>query len=205
MADEVYRTIKSLVFDFVRSRDGHVDYDQLTAEVTKHFPDSKWKKTHWAWYRTQITRGRFRELFPGHVREALSKGKLVAVSESRQVAEKPEGASRGPQAKDPEVKRLGDAILSHVRLMLDLAAQDDVTKRFKLNRWVFSRLLQDEVRVKRPVKQKLWDSGVTACQACGEPFKSTKNVEIHRTDASAGYSVENCELLCRDCHQEIGS
>ncbi len=48
MADMAYRTIKGLVFDYVRKHEGAVDYDPLTAEVKKHFPESKWKKTHWA-------------------------------------------------------------------------------------------------------------------------------------------------------------
>jgi len=204
MADAPYRTIKALVFDYVRKHEGEVDYDALTAEVRKHFPESKWKKTHWAFYRHQVTRGRFKEQFSKQVRQTLSKGKLIPAVEVASPEEARTGASRGPQPKDPEIKRLGDAVLNHVRLMLDLAAGDDVTKRFKLNRWVFSRLLQDEVRVKRPIKRKLWDSGAQACQACGEPFKALKNVEIHRKDASSGYCTENCELLCRDCHQEIG-
>jgi len=55
-----YRTIKALVLDFAHRHDGRVDYDRLTAEVRKHFPASKWKPSHWAWYRHQILRGRFR-------------------------------------------------------------------------------------------------------------------------------------------------
>ncbi|MBN2583419.1 MAG: hypothetical protein JXL80_10150 [Planctomycetes bacterium] len=49
-----YRTIKSLVLDNVHRNGGHVDYDALAAEVKEHFPGSAWKKTHWAWYKSQI-------------------------------------------------------------------------------------------------------------------------------------------------------
>ncbi len=111
---------------------------------------------------------------------------------------------RGPQPKDSEVKRLGDAILDHVRFCVGLAGRDDSHLRFKLNRWVFSRLLQDETRAKRPIKKELWESGMQTCQACGQPFASLKGVELHRKDSDKGYSAENSELLCRECHQEIG-
>lgn len=111
---------------------------------------------------------------------------------------------RGPAPKDPTVKKIGDEVLRQVRVMLDLAAGEDDLMRFKLNRWVFSRLLQDENRIKRPIKKHLWEAGGKKCEACGQPFKSSKGVELHRIDSSKGYSVENCDLLCRECHQEMG-
>jgi len=200
-----FRTIKSLVIDHVHRKMGRVDYHELTREVRVQFPHSKWKRTHWAWYKSEILRGRFRAMF--------TEAELAALAESsgrsRTVAPPPpaapqEGGTRGPAPREPEVKRLGDPILNHVRLMLDLAAGDDEAKRFKLNRWVFSRLLQDEIRVKRPIKRKLWDAGTRSCQACGQPFKALKGVELHRKDESQGYSLANCELLCRECHQELG-
>ena len=38
-----YRTIKSLVFDYIHHRNGQVNYEALTKEVLEHFPGSKWK------------------------------------------------------------------------------------------------------------------------------------------------------------------
>lgn len=206
---ESHRTIKALVFDFVHRCTGRVDYEALTAEVRKRFPSSKWKRTHWAWYRYQILRGRFKGLFSEEERANLTR----RGAERPAKAEAPAAArgsldiappARGPQPKDPGVKRIGDAILNHVRFVVGLATEDDTHLRFKLNRWVFSRLLQDEIRVKRPIKKKLWESGMRTCQACGDPFASSKGVELHRKDSDKGYSVENCELLCRECHEEIG-
>jgi 5-methylcytosine-specific restriction endonuclease McrA len=52
-----------------------------------------------------------------------------------------------------------------------------------------------------PVKQSLWDSGMKTCQGCGKEFQNLKGIEIHRKDSSLEYSTENCELLCRPCHQ----
>lgn len=202
-----YRTIKSLVFDHVHRKSGKVDYDVLTAEVRQHFPDSAWKKTHWAWYKSQIVSGRFRDMFSDTECEALRNGRAMAKTKMVSTGV-PEPAAqtmrRGPVAKDPTVKAIGDEILRQVRFSLDLAAGEDDLMRFKLNRWVFSRLLQDEIRIKRPIKKHLWETGNQECQACMQPFKSLKGIELHRTDSSKGYSVENCELLCRECHQEIG-
>ncbi len=203
-----YRTIKSLVLDHVHRKSGNVDYDTLTAEVRERFPDSAWKKTHWAWYKSQIVSGRFRDMFSDTERASLRNGR-VAAETKRLPTEAPsltgrKSMRRGPVAKDPTVKRIGDEVLRQVRVMLDLAAGEDDLMRFKLNRWVFSRLLQDEIRIKRPIKKHLWEAGTQKCQACGQPFKSIKGIELHRTDSSKGYSVENCELLCRECHQEIG-
>ena len=202
-----YRTIKSLVFDHIHRHNGQVSYEALTKEVMKHFPGSKWKKTHWGWYRTEITRGRFKNLFSDEEQDNLRQGKKTTRKISaKQVSQEPPKElaplSRGPQPKDPEVKRIGDAILKHARFVISLSSQD-TDFRFRVNRWVFSRLLQDEIRVKRPIKKKLWDMGMQSCRACKEPFSSLKGVEIHRKDGDIDYSVENCELLCRECHQEL--
>ena len=202
-----YRTIKSLVFDYIHRHDGQASYEALTKEVMRHFPDSKWKKTHWSWYRTQITRGRFKNLFSDEEIDNLRQGKKTTrkISTKQVPQEPPKGLvplSKGPQPKNPEVKRIGDAILKHARFVISLSSQDN-DFRFKVNRWVFSRLLQDEIRIKRHIKKKLWDTGMQSCQACKEPFPSLKGVEIHRKDGNVDYSVENCELLCRECHQEL--
>ena len=205
---QCYRTIKALVFDFVHRCDGRVDYEALAEQVRKHFPTSKWKKTHWAWYRYQILRGRFRAQFSEQERANLAPRAAIRTAEAPTPAVARSGSdmpalTRGPKPKDPEVKRIGDAILNHVRFVISEAAGDDVDLRFKLNRWVFSRLLQDEIRVKRPIKKKLWESGMRTCQACGEPFASLKGTELHRKNSDLGYALDNCELLCRECHQEI--
>jgi hypothetical protein len=151
--------------------------------------------------------GRFQEMLSTEEIAALSGDNSIPCVplESGPLTSQPlEPPIRGPVAKDAEVKRIGDAILNNARFVISLAAGNDINKQFKLNRWVFSRLMQDEIRVKRPIKQKLWDNGTRTCQACGEKFASLKGVEIHRKDESVGYSEANCELLCRECHQELG-
>jgi len=171
-----YRTIKELVLD-INSRIGLSDYEATTREVKEHFPNSKWSKSHFAWYRSQIRTGRI-----------TSTQKLP---------------SKSPES-GPDVKRIGDQILAHISFILDISAKNDSDLRFKINRWVYSRLLQAEVRAKRPIKKQLWNAGMRSCQALGCPkeFSTLKNVEIHRKDSTRGYSVENCILLCRECHEK---
>ncbi|HEW78671.1 MAG TPA: hypothetical protein ENH34_01710 [Phycisphaerales bacterium] len=101
-----------------------------------------------------------------------------------------------------DIKRIGDAILSHIRFVIRETSKGDTDFEFKLNRWVFSRLLGDSRKQSKPIKQKLWDSGMQSCQICGRKFSSIKGIEIHRKNESLGYSIENCDLLCRPCHQK---
>ena len=98
-----YPTIKALVLDFVHRCDGDVDYDALTAEVLKDFPDSRWKRTHWSWYRNQILRGRFKEQF--------SRAELAAVSRSgrARTAVVPENRLRGAMQPKPATNPQTDA------------------------------------------------------------------------------------------------
>ena len=100
-----HRTIKSLVLDYVHRTSGNVDYEALTAEVKRTFPDSAWKKTHWAWYKSQNVNGRFRNMFTDAEREALRGGratggtKIAHIEAPAPPAGKP--MRRGPVAKDP--------------------------------------------------------------------------------------------------------
>jgi len=177
-----YRTIKDLVLDYVAKNDGRVEPSRIEEAVLLHFPDSAWKNSHWQWYRYQICKGRFKDEFSEEVRTNLSEG------------------IRRNRRSHPAVKRHGDRILRQARQMISEAARGDSTLRFKINRWVFSRLQQDEIQTKKPLKNMLWDSGVRACQVCGKPFSSLRGVHLHRIDASMEYSDRNCQLLCRLCH-----
>jgi hypothetical protein len=52
-----YRTIKELVIDTCIGAGAFPEYEKLTTLVKQHFPDSKWQKTHYAWYKSQIKSG----------------------------------------------------------------------------------------------------------------------------------------------------
>lgn len=202
MKDKSYRTIKDLVFGFVHSTKGRVDYAALTKAVKKHFPNSKWQPTHWSWYRYQIRMGRFRDLFTEEEKLNLTAPQLTGRSARRPLRSPGRGQTADSEEKPNAVKRCGDAILNHVRFLIDEFAGDDEDRRFKLNRWVYARLMQDEIRQKHPIKQQLWDSGMRTCQWCGKDFDVLKDVEIHRKESNLCYSLSNCELLCRSCHRK---
>ena len=80
----MYRSIKELVFDLIHRTSGIIDYKTITEEVKKHFPKSKWKKTHWYWYRSQITseRGRYRKLFSSEEQRNLQTNQKELSQES---------------------------------------------------------------------------------------------------------------------------
>jgi hypothetical protein len=73
-------TIKDIVFDYVRSSEGAVDFNELTERVLKEKQQSKWNLSHWRWYKTQIVspNGKYHQLFSEKVKETLSNNRLYA-------------------------------------------------------------------------------------------------------------------------------
>jgi TIR domain len=55
---KIYRSIKELVIDAYNSEGAMPSYERLTALVREYFPNSKWQKTHYVWYKSQIKTGR---------------------------------------------------------------------------------------------------------------------------------------------------
>lgn len=54
---DTFSTIKELVIDTCMNEGTFPSYEKLTSLVLKHFPTSKWQKTHYAWYKSKIKRG----------------------------------------------------------------------------------------------------------------------------------------------------
>ncbi|MDQ6770529.1 MAG: endonuclease NucS [Gemmatimonadota bacterium] len=52
-----YGTIKELVIDTCIAEGTFPSYEKLTGLVKQHFPASKWKKSHYAWYKSKIKTG----------------------------------------------------------------------------------------------------------------------------------------------------
>jgi hypothetical protein len=52
-----FATIKDLVIETCVAEGQFPSYDKLTAIVRSHFPTSKWQKSHYSWYKSQIKRG----------------------------------------------------------------------------------------------------------------------------------------------------
>jgi len=55
--DNTFNTIKELVIETCINEGEYPSYEKLTSIVLKHFPTSKWKKAHYAWYKSKIKRG----------------------------------------------------------------------------------------------------------------------------------------------------
>ena len=119
-----YKTIKDLVFDILPKTNGKVDYETMTELVLKTFPKSKWKTTHWAWYKSQIKSGRFKGDFSAEEKKNLKLNKTPSSIKSPQEEKQEEN----------HVKRIGDNILNHTRMMIREIAKDDEDFDFKLNR-----------------------------------------------------------------------
>ncbi len=49
-----YKSIKELVVETCNSEGEFPSYEKLTGLVLKNFPNSKWQKTHYAWYKSKI-------------------------------------------------------------------------------------------------------------------------------------------------------
>jgi hypothetical protein len=66
-------TTKDLVFEYIRSTQGHVNLQELTDKVLKNDPFSKWDNSHWGYYRTNITsaNGRFADQFSPEIKSKL--------------------------------------------------------------------------------------------------------------------------------------
>jgi len=52
-----YKTIKELIIETSMNENEFPSYNKLTALVLKHFPTSKWQKTHYSWYKSKIKNG----------------------------------------------------------------------------------------------------------------------------------------------------
>ncbi len=53
-----YNSIRQLVIDETISNGKMPPYEKLTQLVLEHFPNSRWKESHYAWYRSQINTGK---------------------------------------------------------------------------------------------------------------------------------------------------
>jgi hypothetical protein len=53
-----YRSIKELVIDLYNSEGEMPSYEKLTSLVHQFFPHSRWQKSHYAWYKSQIKTGK---------------------------------------------------------------------------------------------------------------------------------------------------
>jgi len=55
-----YRSIRELVIDKYVSEGEFPSYERLTSLIQANFPNSKWKKSHYSWYKSQIRTGKIK-------------------------------------------------------------------------------------------------------------------------------------------------
>ncbi len=60
--EQTYATISNLVLSTFK-KDAKINKEDLEEKVKKHFPESKWKNTHYYWYRQHIKDGRYTTQF----------------------------------------------------------------------------------------------------------------------------------------------
>lgn len=65
-----YKSIKEIVVETCISEGEFPSYEKLTNLVLQNFPNSKWQKTHYAWYKSQINTGNI--VIPGFNSDTIS-------------------------------------------------------------------------------------------------------------------------------------
>jgi len=96
-----------------------------------------------------------------------------------------------------------EEILDRTRKLIKDYAEGDPDKLFYGNRFVYARLQLDERGSKPAIKRTLFEAA-PICYVCGKPVEF-KGTEVHRIDGARGYTLENCALLHRECHQQLSS
>ena len=94
-------------------------------------------------------------------------------------------------------------ILDQTRNQIRKAADGSPDDRFKINRYVYARLMQDE-RKRKPKKADLFDRQKGICWICKERIDSIKDTDTHRINEELGYDdANNVVLVHRSCHQRM--
>ena len=103
MAKKRYSTIKEIVFDEIHKTNGKIAYKKLEEKVLTHFPGSAFKKTHWAWYRYQCTKGKYTNEFDSEEKQNLSSF-VKKSSVKKKVTKKKPAAKKKATAKKKVAK-----------------------------------------------------------------------------------------------------
>ena len=83
-------TIKDILFEYIEISNGNVDFDEITEIILSKKPRSKWKLTHWNWYKTQITspNGKYNKVFSGKIKNNISNNKIRTIKPRLRVISK---------------------------------------------------------------------------------------------------------------------
>ena len=198
-ATPTFRKKKDMVRHYLTSIQAHesVDYELLYESAISQFQDwkveDKEKVIRWLkQYIYQISMEKLENEDPSIVDKDVSENELEDIELPR----------RGPNAKNAEIQQLGHDLLDELKKkMSDSVGNDDLY--FLLNRFVWVRLRKYEDDKKKDVKEKLIDMNGIECVDCGERFGHPKKLHLHRIDENKSYAIENCEMLCKECHYKV--
>jgi hypothetical protein len=108
------------------------------------------------------------------------------------------------QLDNGESKKAAE-LLGRVRRELDLLSGGDANLLFAYRRKLYKELTYDERG--KPTERRILKTQKLVQQDCKCanpecPHADLRSVEVHlhRLEAALGYTIENTELLCRDCH-----
>jgi len=94
-------------------------------------------------------------------------------------------------------------ILDQVRSQIKEAVSGNPDDWFKINRYVYARLMQDE-RKKKPKKTVLFDKQKGLCWLCKKRIDNIRDTDTHRRSEKLGYDdINNVVLVHRSCHQQM--
>jgi len=116
-----HRTIKELVLEFIHRCEGRVDYAALEHAVMSEFPWSKFKPTHWSWYRSQCTKGRFADQFT-----EIEKANMEATKRRSRASHAGSPAAIEGDVEEVKTRPINGAMLSAVRDLIAAARKYEV-------------------------------------------------------------------------------
>jgi len=117
-----HRTIKELVLEFIHRCKGRVDYAALEHAVMSEFPWSKFRPTHWSWYRSQCTKGKFADQFT-----EIEKANMEATKRCSHTSRSGGAAAIEADIEEGETRPINGAVLSAVRDVIAAARRYEAT------------------------------------------------------------------------------
>lgn len=155
--------------------------------VRQNFPTSKWKMSHYAYYKSKIKTGRI--AVPGISPDSTNED---AMPEPRQLA----------RTVTNEQRDVARKILDDIEGELERCSNGDPSIAFRMRRYIHARLQlknRGSTEERRKLRAALLERQGGHCAICHEPIQPSARTDLHRT-GSAGYTEANTILAHSECH-----
>lgn len=104
---------------------------------------------------------------------------------------------------EKDIEHKTKEILESTRKRIKEISVGNTDEWFKINRFVYSRLMLDE-RKQKPKKIDLFDRQKGICWFCKDRIENIKDTDLHRINDKLGYKdINNVVLVHRNCHQRM--